>query len=378
MRAFRFELKKLLNDPLMWVLPALFVGFDFFIVFHEVGMSDFRRDVKEMHGIILENDTTCEKISVLTGSANVLEAYYAGYVNGYSQSYDSLDMQDIKQMKEDTGSFHPSGSYKEFIDSNYDKLQMRVEEIKVSGDSAAAFYPGDGFAIHGKLYSLLKLCIIEMLIMMCFSVLYLMDFERINHTEDFVFSCECGRENMLTKLLAGLFLGHGYSAMILLSSLLFFFSFVPMKGLWNTPVSSFMVMEHSGLWEYPFITFVPLNFGQLLMLSIVTATLLALLIGLFAGALQLFLHNSYITMVSISAGYFGLLALPFAVRKADWIKTIVALNPAELWAQCGRWFIENYLALSFAWSEWWTLGIWTVVGAVFLLVGWRYFRRKDF
>lgn len=375
MRAFKFELKKLLKYPLMWVLLAIFVGFDLFVIYDKVGSKESCYSTKEMHEIILANGI---ETSAISDSDNQLEVYYSDYVNEYSQSYDSLDMQEIKQMKEDLGSFYPQGSYKNFIDGNYSKLQKRVEEIKSSGDDAAAFYPGDGFEIHGKLYSVVKICIIEMLIMICFSVLYLMDFERIHQTENLVFSCKCGRKNMLTKMLAGVLIGLGYSVIILSTCLLMFFKYIPMKGLWNTPVSSVMIMENSGLWEYPFITYVRLTFGQLLALSIVTAILLTCLLGLISGALQLFINNSYIVAVGLSAGFLGLFALPFAVQKATWLKTIVAVNPAALWWQCSRWFIENDLSLSFAWSEYWTLGIWTVICMVCMLVGWRYFCRKDF
>lgn len=375
MRAFKIEVKKLLKYPLMWILLTVFVGFDLFIIYDEVGNKDFRYNVKEMYEIILANGV---EISAISDSDNELEAYYVDYVNKYSQSYDSLDMQNIKQMKEDFGSFYPHGCYKVFLDDNYAKLQKRVEEIKSSGDDAVAFYPGDRFGIHGKLYSVIKICIIEMLIMICFSVLYLMDFERIHQTEDLVFSCKCGRKIMLTKMFTGLLIGFGYSVIILTASLLIFFAYVPMKGLWNTPVSSFMIMESSGLWEYPFITYVRLMFGQLLALSIVMAFLLTLLIGLLAGSLQFFINNSYITMVDLSAGFLGLFALPFAVKKANWIKTIAAVNPATLWSQCRRWFIENDISLSFAWSEYWTLGIWIIICMVCMLAGWRYFCRKDF
>jgi hypothetical protein len=362
----------------MWALLVVFVVFDLFIVYSEVGTSDFRRDVKEMYKIILENGVSPDKISNLADSDNELEVYYADYVNKYRKSYENLDMQSIQKMKEDMSLSYLNGSYKKFIDRNYAKLQKRVEEIKSSGEDEVGFYPGDGFAIHSKLYTILKLCIMEMLIMMCFSVLYLMDFERIHRTGDLVFTCRNGRKNMCTKMFAGMFVGLGYSVMILLTSFSAFFLCVPMKGLWSTPISSFMVMESSGLWEYPFITFVRLGFGQMFVLSVVTALILTLIIGFIAGALQLFVGNSYVAMIGMSAVFLGLLALACAVQQANWLKTIVCLNPAILWSGCRHWFMESDISLSFAWNEWWTLGIWAVIGTVCMVIGWRYFCRKDY
>lgn len=331
-----------------------------------VGDSDFRADIEAVYDVITGKITGGEYYD-----------FYEQYKKDYSDIYTKLNMNDIKNMKEDMSKFYPSGSYKKFIDNNYKRLQKRVEDIIASNDTDADFYPGDSFQIHGKLYKIIERCIIEMMLMMCFSILYLMDFERINKTEDIVFSSSAGRKNMWIKWCAGTCNGLIFSVMIIAASLAMFFAFVPMKGLMDVPISSYMVMESSGVWEYPFISFVRLTIIQELILNIFTAFLLVLLAGVIAGAIHIFVDSSYISMISIAVYFIGLMGFGLTVQSADWIKTFSCMNPAVLWLCCGRWFIENDIAVSFAWSEFWNLGVWGIMAMLLGVCGMRHFKRKD-
>lgn len=379
MRIYRFEIKKLICFPLLWSLLTAFTVFNVYVICSELGSHNEKERTTAVYNVMLSTDLCLhtEKIEKMKKSKNENEKFYAEYVDDYSHSYDSLDMQSVKDFKEIMFNFHPTGSYKQFIDENYDKLQKRVEEIKNCGDDAVGFYPGDIFKIHKRLYNLLMIIIIEMLIMMCFSVLYLMDYERINRTEDLAFSSKIGRKDMLIKWFAGMTVGLLYCIILLTSGLFVFLSLVPMKGLWNVPISSYMVMESSGLWEYPFITFVRLTTLQHLVISVFTAFFMAFIFGAISGGIQLFVHSSYITMISIAAGFIGLLALPFAASSANWIKTALCLNPASMWKACTRWFIEYDLCVSFAWSEFVIIRLWAIIATVLFSFGIMYFKKVN-
>lgn len=366
MRILKYELCKLFKFPLMWGLLAVFVGFNIYIIYGEVGYHDIQESLHGVYEVMLGHETSGEYYDL-----------YTQYHDSVSDSYDTLDMQKIKEMKEDMGSFYPTGSYAEFMDSNYEILQKRLEDIKADGDTEGIFYPGDIFQIHKKIYLILKMCMIEMLIMMCFSVLYLMDHERLNRTQELVFSCRIGRKDIQIKHKAGMIGGLIFSVLILFLSFTVFLAYVPMRGLWATPVNSVMVMESSGIWEYPFITFVPMTISREFEISIAITILLVFLFGILSGAVQLFVQNSYITMIGTAIGFVSLMLLPFVVKIVGWVKTVICLNPASLWYYCGRWFIENDLPVSFAWSEFITLGIWLVFSMIIMISGNRYLRSKD-
>lgn len=82
-------------------------------------------------------------------------------------------------------------------------------------------------------------------------------------------------------------------------------------------------------------------------------------------------------MISIAAGFIIFMLFPFIVETADWFKTIVCLNPAIVWYYCSKWFIENDLPVSFAWSEFVTLGIWYIITIFLMLFGIRHLKTQD-
>ena len=205
-----------------------------------------------------------------------------------------------------------------------------------------------------------------------------MDIDRLCDTQSLVCSSKLGRSSIIIKFYAGLLFGTLQCAILFSTGICAFVIFTPLSKLWGIPVSSAMVMESSGLWEYPFITFVRLDIGTELLLAITSVIILNALLGLISGAVQLFTHNSYISMLLVSLGFVALLAAPLAARSQTVFKTAVLLNPAVMWQYCGRWFIEHNPALSFAWSEFWTIGIWSTIGIVAFMLGRHWLYQKDF
>ena len=380
MRIFFYEIKRLMRMPILWGLLVVFIGFDLFMVYTELGYRDIPEDTFGIYDLILSRSSNLdtENQTSISQDKNEYEKMYDDYIRDCICIYDRLDMHGVKEMKENMLNFHPTGAYKTFIDRNYDKLNLRVAEIIESGDYRADFYPGDIFKVHKRLYTLLKIIAIEAIIITCLSILYIMDIDRLCDTRSLVFSSKLGRSSIIIKFYAGLLFGTLQCAIIFSTGICAFVIFTPLSKLWGIPVSSAMVMESSGLWEYPFITFVRLDIGTELLLAITSVIILNALLGLISGAVQLFTHNSYISMLLVSLGFIALLAAPLAARSQTVFKTAVLLNPAVMWQYCGRWFIEHNPALSFAWSEFWTIGIWSTIGIVAFILGRHRLYQKDF
>ena len=110
MKIIRYELLKLLKYPLMWGLLVLFIGFNIFIIWNEVGSNDMQTALRAMYNVMINDETD-----------SIYAEDYQAYKEGYAHEYDTLDMQKIKQMKERI-TFKPTGSYKKFIDNNYDNI----------------------------------------------------------------------------------------------------------------------------------------------------------------------------------------------------------------------------------------------------------------
>ena len=380
MRIFFYEIKRLMRMPILWGLLVVFIGFNVFMVYTELGYRDIREDTFGIYDLILSRSSNLDtdNQTSISQDKNEYEKMYDDYIRDYICIYDRLDMHGVKEMKENMLNFHPTGAYKTFIDRNYDKLNLRVAEIIESGDYRADFYPGDIFKVHKRLYTLLKIISIEAIIITCLSILYIMDIDRLCDTRSLVCSSKLGRSSIIIKFYAGLLFGTLQCAILFSTGICAFVIFTPLSKLWGIPVSSAMVMESSGLWEYPFITFVRLDIGTELLLAITSVIILNALLGLISGAVQLFTHNSYISMLLVSLGFVALLAAPLAARSQTVFKTAVLLNPAVMWQYCGRWFIEHNPALSFAWSEFWTIGIWSTIGIVAFMLGRHRLYQKDF
>ena len=103
-----------------------------------------------------------------------------------------------------------------------------------------------------------------------------------------------------------------------------------------------------------------------------------LLIGMLSGAMQFFFRNSYLTMLSIGLLFLIEIALPYLFgTDTGFLHTAVELKPAMLWYMCGGWFIEYDPAVSFAWSEFLTTGMWLVIALSELWLGEKYFMNMD-
>lgn len=380
MRLFCLEFRKLLRCRFLWLLLAIFLAYDIFIVWDTVGRnSDIYHD---MYKVIMQTGTdmteNADKIDSLLNSENEIESYYADYVKAYEGIYKDFDIRSVLYSKISmSDNFVTEGKYYEWISRNYDKLQERVEEIKAAREDKYAFYPGINYKVHSILFtSVLRMLLLQILILTALAVLYLMDHERIQKTEYLTYSSRTGRKIQYTKWLSGMAMSMIYAVILITVTLLLFLLFVPMRGLWETPVSSFMAMQQRGFYLYPYITFVRLSFGKYLLLSLFAVFLLIILVGILSGAVQLFFRNSYLTALSMGMLFLGLMALPY-LFSTGFPHTVTALNPAALWYMCGGWFIEYDPAVSFAWSEFITIGVWLIIMLIVSEFGKKYFLNID-
>lgn len=380
MRLFCFEFRKLLRCRFLWVLLVIFLAYDGFIVWDTVGRdSEIYHD---MYKIIMQTGTdlteNADKIDALLSSEDEMESYYAEYVKAYEGIYRDFDIRSVLYSKISLSeNFCTEGRYYEWISRNYDRLQKRVEQIAATGEDKYAFYPGIDYKVHGIFFtSILRMLLLQILILTALAVLYLMDHERVQKTEYLTYSSRTGRKIQFIKWLSGMAMSFMYAVILISVSLLLFLLCVPMQRLWETPVSSFMVMQQRGFYLYPYITFVRLSIEKYFILSLLAVVLLILLVGMLSGVMQLFIRNSYLTMLSMGMIFLGLIALPY-LFSTGFLHTAMTLNPAALWYLCGGWFIEYDPAVSFAWSEFITIGVWLIIMLIGFKFGKKYFLNID-
>jgi hypothetical protein len=284
--------------------------------------------------------------------------------------YENLDMLSILEWKEEHFGYEPSGRYADFIRNNYEKLQERVCRIISTGENDYGFYPGQVYQIQSTLYGNLgKKLLLEMSVLMVLSILFLMDYERMQNTSDIVIATKTGKHIMRTKALMGIAGGMMYGFLLMAGTLSFFFWEVPFSKLWNVPVASELAAETRNLLLYPFITFWRLSEIKYLMLSIAVSIGLLLIAAAISIALQLWLQNSYLTFLVQSVLFMGLYQLA-GMQTGTFLDVIKAVsNPVSLYITCGAWFMENSLVLSFPGNEFWCIGVSGMIALLAVRIG---------
>lgn len=325
------EIKKLCAHPMMWCLLILCFFVNLLLLWSS--LNECYKELPKVHDAILQQ--------------GVEEEFYQERLS----IYDTLDMVQIKEMKEEMLDYHPKGSYKRFIDQRYKRLNQRVRDIVKDGEAEQLIYPGIVYRLHHHLYvKLLRWILLEMAVLMAFCVLYLMDYERIQRTMDIVYTSSVGRRLQYIKWGSGIMAGLGFGMVLMLATLAVWFSLVPYQGFFGVSMSAALMAEPRGILLYPFITFRKLTVLQYLLLTLIVGVLLVIIVGILTGVFQLFLKNSYLSFLMEVILLLGCIAL-WGQSSTSWFDVAATWNPAVLWWRVGTWFMEGDVGTSFEGME---------------------------
>ncbi len=325
------EFRKLIGHPMLWCMLCIFLIFNGFLLWVNIG--DYASELQMVHNEILTD--------------GISQNYYEESLS----RYDSLDMEDIKEMKQEMYRYYPTGSYKEFIDVRYEKLNERVEEIVASGEHEGSVYPGEIYRLHKKLYvNVLRYVFLEMGLLVVFAVLFIMDYERIQGTIAITYASHVGRKLQWIKWCVGILTGIGVGGILLTLTIGAWFLLIPYEGFWNISMSAALLTESRGILMYPFITFHKMTIAQYLVSTIFVGMMLVVVLGLVAGIIQLLLQNSYFSFVGIALLLLGGLFI-FGYSTETWLDVALSWNPAAMWYTMGNYFMEGSLAGNFDGAE---------------------------
>lgn len=362
-RILSMECKKLLCNPLFFIVLVTFFLINVLVVQTAYGSSEDQKSVQKMYQVLKENKK---------------EEAYADYKKAYGNLYQDLNMLEIMKKKEQMGDYRPTGNYQKFIENNYKKLQKHVDELKVSVASRADYYPGLVYKVHSTLFGKLgKNLLTEVVILALLSVLYLMDYDRVQKTWDQVLVTESGKRVMGLKMAAGIFGAILYSSLLMIVSYGYFVWKLPLRGLMHVPVSACMVAEARNSMVYPFVTFWNLSIGQYLVLNIIVFLCAVILTGILGAAVWYLIKNGYLVFLVLCILLMGSVPLAYYHTETFLDLLLELLNPGILWITCGAWFMENDVSLSFAGNEFYCLG---VCGCMVVFVLWgsvRHFRKWE-
>lgn len=358
MRILKLEFQKIMKNPMLWLLAVIFCIVNCFIIYNEAGNKDTTKELEIMHHIITKTDDVTNTYQDKKETKQLSKAYQE-YYKANVGLYDKLDMTKILKQKEKIYEYQPKGFLKKFVKHNYDHLQKRVQQIKADKEYNQDFYPGQYYEIHSLLYSNLgKKLIIEMSVLMAISILFIMDYERLQKTNDIVDATKTGKKIKDYKALTGTLSGILYSAVLCGVTWIFFFYCVSFKGLWNVSIASTLVAEKRdpGLF-YPFVTFFKITQMQYLILTLIIYLGVILLTALATIAIQYLLGNSYFSFAVLILFNMALFLGAYYSNGTLMDVILHLLNPITLYITSGGWFMENNISLSFAGNEFWVIGV---------------------
>ena len=328
---WKLEFRKLVCHPMLWSMLCVFLIFNVFLLWINIG--DYALEMQMVHDEIL--------------SGGISQDYYKESL----KRYDVLDMEEIKEMKQEMYRYYPSGSFKAFIDTRYKKLNERVEEILSGDEHEGNAYPGEIYRLHKTLYAnVLRWVFLEMGLLVVFAVLFIMDYERIQGTVAVTYASYIGRKIQCVKWCVGIWSGIIVGAILLLLTLGAWFLLIPYDGFWDISMSAALLTEPRGILMYPFITFHKMTIAQYLAATIFVGVLLVVLLGVIAGILQLFINNSYFSFVGIALLLFSGLYI-WGYSTVSWFDIVLSWNPTVLWYTMGNYFMEGNLASNFEGAE---------------------------
>ncbi|MBQ6293720.1 MAG: hypothetical protein IJK77_07635 [Lachnospiraceae bacterium] len=376
---FRLELKKLLHCPALWGLFAVFLLYDGVIVWQSVGRQ--KEKIAEQYRILQETDFTVpgeEAARSLAVSDNYRESEYGRFILNYKGIYESFNFEEVspEARPEEWSAFQ-----NRLMDRSA-AMASRVRQIRESGEDQNVFYPETIYRIYDSLFrNLFRSILLEIMILTVFTFLYLMDYERASGTEDIAFLGQKGRKLWAVKGAAALCVSLLYAALLLGLSLPLFFVFVPMKELWQTPISSFMMTEWTADGDImPLISLAPLSLTAAMHLRFALLLLFILLTALFSAAFWLFLHSSFRAVILYGAGFLVLLVLPYFLpetESAGILTELAYLTPVRLWLDSGKWFVFRNLITAYNGNELFGVSLWLLTASILCLISVRRFIKRD-
>lgn len=349
---FRFEFKKILRIPILWFLAVVFIGFDLLFIGTNLYYKD---DIVAINEAIKETGTyiTETSLKTLNETTNPVVQDFSLRAAYRKSVYDGFDMISLKERKEELQGLTLKGNLKEFVDNCYEKLQTRVEQITSTNEADGGFFPGDWYRMHSFLFgTMFKIVLLQMSVLIVLSVIIAMDYDRIHHTLDIVYSSKIGRKRLMKEVMAGLLVGILISVFLFLIVFAIYFLVFPYDGVLKTPISSGLMAEVRGMLYYPYVTFVPLTVGEYFLCCTAFAFCFITLMGLLAAVMMLIWKNSYLSFLGLVTFCLLLLITAMDVKTGTLFDVLILFNPSILWIQCGEWFMESNLYTSFHGYEW--------------------------
>ena len=374
----RYELKKLLALPMVWVFLSLCLALNGLMVFGNAYWRGFFNETSGVAKLLGQRVDAgfLEGLSALPHTENkaaLLEA-----ARGMEDVFQAYDVAELSAHYE--YAVRQSPLMVHWIHAKYEQTALRVKALAESGAGMDLYAGPITHDSHQFLFgTLLRAVTAEGVLLGALAVLYLLSCEDITHTAGLLCASRAGRQQWRAKAAAGV-LGTLLLWLLLAGgSLAVDFTVWDYGGIWGANVSSsFNYIEELVLVK-PFLTWVDFTVVGYLAASLAMSLSLALICCLVACVAGLLIRSAYLAALApVAFGGAGLLA---AVRLGEHgpfpVFAAACFQPVVLWLDEAEWFTDSGTRTVLPWQEPITAALWLVLAGAALMAAYKRFCRKD-
>lgn len=409
MRHIGWELQKLWRSPVIWVLLAVFVGFNSFYIWSNARagqelavlnniVATYGKVIDEemLEELQVEIEQKAETLGSKQGAAAYLESltpeFYSEQPEDVQWQIDELSLYvmyaelavqlkerygkvNIQALGEDTKkTYGLTGSAASWMDDHFVQLEKRFETYMENESYNEWFFAGNPYRMHSFLFrSVVKMVALEGILLAVLMTAYLVSYEREQRTHLLVFASKLGRKVMRKKAWAASIATTATGIVLMAGTLAVFFSLHDYSGLWDVNVGS-------GLnWEYqaPYVFWWDIPMWQYVLLAVAIIFISWLIITAATFALAVNVQNSYLVSIAILIVLLALFVVPsylafspLLMLASHFNLILLVLNPHMLFnglsGMTGFWYHELL-----------TLSIFVLLAAGLAVWSIKRFKRKD-
>ncbi len=414
MRIIFLECKKVFMSPLF---IGLFIVFSMFNMYLIVDNSYFKEELKianglaETYGLEITNESLHQLEEDIKLEVGKMTEMTGQEVESVFSFFDQLSMEDYEKYSEEEQSFFHQLQLKEAylnvakqIDSDYEglsmkalaeaeiekyqlsgnaaeillteaeKLSIRFDKLKQTGEHKQWFFLGQPYEMHSFLFrTIVKAVVFEALILIVLATALLTTYEFENRTHLLVYATKRGRIVMKDKLFASLLVTTVIVAMLLGVTLAAYFTVFDYAYLWKSSISSALNWEYN----FPYITWWDMPFWKFLSLVIVLLYSCILLFTAITYAIAVAVKNSYFTFFIFAVFFAICFMLPGFMPLSSSLLFITTFNLSVVVMNPHLLFTGNGGLVMFKYHEVLTVTVWTVIALVLYWLVSNHFKKVD-
>jgi hypothetical protein len=344
MKLFWYEVRKALSSAAVWIFVAICLAINILTVISESKYvyADFVGGVSKETGVILGDEFSSELESLTVGEAykqykDVLQAQTSDPVDVFADYRTDYIAESYISARGLTGKFADA------MRAKYAAMQGVIDEKVKIGEGMTLYFAGITHDRHEALFSTVcgRLTMGGMLLAALLTLL-LIGYERMNRTEQIVYSTNIGRLILRRKLLAAMTAGIALYALMTAITLAVWFSANEYGSTWGSGVSGgFNYIADLIAGNRPFATWFSFS-----VLEYLFATA-----GLSAAVIACFVLMGFIVGIWTRNSYIGFIVLVILTALLVWLPSWLPVNsysyftamlsPIWLWLKRFVWFTDG-------------------------------------